>query len=115
MLNHFSVKCHSFVINIIILLGGLYLISIHLFLILISRLAPLIPKTVRTLNYFNSAAGHVITGNLKIISDSSDSRFRSIIAKDPKYRFAAQIDFQKCRENIAASIYEYCSRWCKLE
>ena len=28
-------------------------------------------------------AGHVITGNLKIISDS---RIRSIIAKGPKYR-----------------------------
>ena len=30
------------------------------------------------------AAGHVITGNLRIISDS---RIRSIIAKGPKYRF----------------------------
>ena len=61
ILNHFSVKCLSFVINIIKLLGGLYLISIHLFLILISRLVPLIPKTVRTLKYFYPAAGHVIT------------------------------------------------------
>ena len=43
---------------------------------------------------------HIITGNLKIISDS---RIRSIIAKGPKYRFPAKIDFQN----------EYCSRWCK--
>ena len=41
------------------------------------------------------AAGHVIMGNLKIISDS---RIRSIIAKGPKYRFPVQIDIQKCRE-----------------
>ena len=33
--------------------------------------------------YVYPAAGHVITGNLRIISDS---RIRSIIAKGPKYR-----------------------------
>ena len=43
------------------------------------------------------AAGHVITDNLKIISDS---RIRSIIAKGPKYKFPVQIDFQKCREKL---------------
>ena len=26
-----------------------------------------------------------------------------------------QMDFQKCRENIAAPLNEYCSRWCKRE
>ena len=25
------------------------------------------------------------------------------------------IDFQKCREKIAASLNEYCNRWCKRE
>ena len=40
--------------------------------------------------YFYSAAGHVITGNLKIIFDS---RIRSIIAKGPKYRLPVQVDF----------------------
>ena len=34
-------------------------------------------------------AGHIITGNLKIISDS---RIRSIISKGPKYRFPTYID-----------------------
>ena len=58
------------------------------------------------------AAGHVITGNLRIISDS---RIRSMIAKGPKYRFPVHIDFQKCREKIAASLNEYCNRWCKRE
>ena len=24
-------------------------------------------------------------------------------------------DFQKCREKIAASLNEYCNRWCKRE
>ena len=45
-------KYQSFVINIINLLGVLYLISIKLFLTLISKLVPLTPKTVRTLNMF---------------------------------------------------------------
>ena len=26
-----------------------------------------------------------------------------------------QIDFQKCREKIAESLDEFCSRWCKRE
>ena len=42
----------SFVINIINLLGALYLISINLFLILISKLVTLTPETARTLNMF---------------------------------------------------------------
>ena len=49
--------------------------------------------------YVYPAAGHVITGNLRIISDS---RIRSIIhvAKGPKYRCPVHIDFQKCREKL---------------
>ena len=46
------VKYQSFVINIINLLGALYLISINLFLILISKLVPLTPELARTLNMF---------------------------------------------------------------
>ena len=26
-----------------------------------------------------------------------------------------QIDFQKCREKIAGTLYEFCNRWCKRE
>ena len=58
------------------------------------------------------AAGHVITGNLKIISDS---RISLIIAKGPKYRFPTKINFQKCREKIAVPLNEYWNRWCKRE
>ena len=105
-------KYQSFVINMINLVGALYLISINLFLILISKLVTLTPETARTLKYIYLAAGHVITSNLRIISDS---RIRSIIAKGPKYRVPVHIDFQKCREKIAASLNEYCNRWCKRE
>ena len=39
------------------------------------------------------------------------------MAKGPKYRFPAKIDFQRCLEKIATSLNEYCnrSRWCKRE
>ena len=45
-------KYQSFVINILNLLGALYLISINLFLILISKLVTLTPETAKTLNMF---------------------------------------------------------------
>ena len=47
-----TVKYQSFVINIINLLGALYLISMNLFLILISKLVPLTLELARTLNMF---------------------------------------------------------------
>ena len=47
-----TVKYQSFVINIITLLGALYLISINLLLILISKLVPLTLELARTLNMF---------------------------------------------------------------
>ena len=57
-------------------------------------------------------ASHIVTGNLKIITDS---RIRSVISKGPKYRFPAHIDFNKCRETIASALNDYCTRWCKRE
>ena len=80
-----------------------------MFLILISKLVPLTSETVRTLNMLMQLRS---SGDLKIISDS---RIRSIIAKGSQYRFSAKKDFQKCCENIAASLNEYCSRWCERE
>jgi len=58
------------------------------------------------------AAGHVITGNLKIISDK---KLRNIVAKGPKYRFPSCIDFTKCREEIAQALNSFGDRWCKRE
>ena len=57
-------------------------------------------------------AGHIITGNLKIITDS---RIRSIISKGLKYIFPTHIDCKKCRESIAGALNDYCTRWCKRE
>ena len=42
-----------------------------------------------------------ITGNLKVIPDS---RIRNIVSKGPKYRFPSQIDFNRCREEIASAL-----------
>ena len=49
---------------------------------------------------------------MKVISDS---RICSVISKGPKYRFPAHIDFNKCRETIASTLNDYCTRWCKRE
>ena len=57
-------------------------------------------------------AGHIVTGNLKIITDS---QIRSVISKGPKYRFPDHIDFNKCRETIASASNNYNTRWCKRE
>ena len=56
------------------------------------------------------AAGHIMTGNLKSISDS---RIRYIVSKGPKYRFPSRIDFKKCREEIASALNDFGNRWCK--
>ena len=59
-----------------------------------------------------SVAGHIITGNLKIISifqNLSHSFYGS------KYRFPSHIDLKKCREEIASTLYDYGDRWCKRE
>ena len=52
----------------------------------------------------------MITGNLNVILDA---RVRNIISKGPKYRFPSNIDFPKCRREIAASLNDLCNRWCK--
>ena len=58
------------------------------------------------------AAGHIMTGNLKIISDS---RIRYTVSKGPKYRFPPRIDFKKYREEIASALNDFGNRWCKRE
>ena len=55
-------------------------------------------------------AGHIVTRNLKIISDS---RIRKIVSKGPKYRFHSYINFDKCREEIASALNDFGNRWCK--
>ena len=58
------------------------------------------------------SAGHVVTGNLKIIPDS---RIRYIVSKGPKYRFPSYIDFKRCREEITSALNDFDNRWCKRE
>ena len=59
-----------------------------------------------------TTAGYVITGNLNVIPDS---RVRYIICKGSKYRFPSNINFPICRREIAASLNDFSSRWCKRE
>ena len=54
----------------------------------------------------------MITCNLNVIPDS---RVPYIISKGPKYRFPSDIDFPKCRREIAASSIDFSNRWCKRE
>ena len=61
---------------------------------------------------FISPAVHVITGNLNVIPDA---RVRNVISKGPKYRFHSNIDFPKCRREIALSLNDFSNRWCKRE
>ena len=63
-------------------------------------------------NYLYPSAGHVITGNLNVIPDA---RVRNVISKGPKYRFPSNIDFLKCRREIAASLNDFSNSWCKRE
>ena len=63
-------------------------------------------------NYLYHSAVHVITGNLNVISDA---KVRNIISKGPKCRFPSNINFSKCRKEIAASLNDLSNRWCKRE
>ena len=54
----------------------------------------------------------MITGNLNAIPGA---RVRNIISKGPKYRLAYNIDFPKCRREIAASLNDFSNRWRKRE
>ena len=52
----------------------------------------------------------MIRGYLNVIPDP---RVRNIIFKGPKYRFPSNIDFPKCRREIAASLNDFGNRWLK--
>ena len=41
--------------------------------------------------------------------------FLKVRNKGPKYRFPSNIDFSKCRREIAASLNDFSNRWCKGE
>ena len=58
------------------------------------------------------SAGHVVTGNSKIIPNY---RFLNILSKCPKYRFPSHNDLNRCREEIASALNDVGNRSCKLE
>ena len=47
------------------------------------------------------------TNKLNVIPDA---KVRNIISKGPKYRFPSNIDFSKCRREIAASLNDFSNR-----
>ena len=49
----------------------------------------------------------MITANLNVIPDA---RVRNIIFKGPIYKFLSNIDFLKCRREIAASLNDLSNR-----
>ena len=66
----------------------------------------LIHESVKIPNFIYLSAGHVVTGNLKIIPDS---RIPNIVSKGPN------IDFNRCREEIESALNDFGNRWCKRE
>ena len=52
----------------------------------------------------------MLTGYLNVISGA---RVRNIIFKGPEYRTPSNIDFPKCRREIAASVKDFSNHWCK--
>ena len=59
---------------------------------------------------FNSTSRYL--DDLNVIPDA---RVRNIISKGPRYRFSSNINFSKCRREIAASLNDFSNRWCKRE
>lgn len=56
--------------------------------------------------------GHIVTGNLDVISNVN---LRRVISKGPKYRLPQDINFEKCFTNIEDSLNEFSNKWCKRE
>ena len=71
----------------------------------------IVHEIVKILNLYTHQH-HVITGNLKIIPDS---RIRNIVSKCPKYSYPSQIDFNRCKGEIASALNDFGNRWCKRE
>ena len=72
----------------------------------------LMHESVKNSPFIDPSAGHVVTGNLKIIPDS---RIRKIVSWGPKYRLTSHIDCNRCREEIASAFNDFGNRWCKQE
>ena len=70
---------------------------------LILKILFLTLEVVKT-KYCYQPAGHIVTGDLKIINDS---RIRSIIFMGPKHRFLLPIDFKLVVRKLQASFKSF--------
>ena len=57
-------------------------------------------------------AGHVITGNFKILNNK---KLIDIFSKGPNYRLPVDVNFVDCLEIINTSLEEFIKSWCKRE
>ena len=80
---------------------------LHSYLLLILKILFLTLEIVTTCY---KPAGHIVTEDLKIITDS---RIRSHIGKGPKYRFHLPLDLKSYREKITGALQYFCSHLCK--
>ena len=62
--------------------------------------------------FYYASAGHVITGDVNVITDR---RLRNLISRGSKIWLPGPIDFKSCRPHIAEAINPYCNKWCKRE
>ena len=46
------------------------------------------------------------------IGQSSPVQLKKEKKLEPKYKLPSRIDFNKCREEIAVALNEFCKRWC---
>ena len=56
--------------------------------------------------------GHVVTGDLPIISNS---KLRDLIAKGPKYREPCKVDWDKNLSLLCEAVDQYALQWAKRE
>ena len=70
-------------------------------------------EIVKILNLYTCQPVMLALGFIRCII--TDFRIRNIVSKGPKYRFPSQIDFNRCREEIASALNDFGNRWCKRE
>ena len=58
--------------------------------------------------WFQNSNYVYLSAGLNVIPDGI---IRNIISKGPQYRFPSNIDFPKCRREIAASLNDFHNRW----
>ena len=63
------------------------------------------------LKYYCIIVMHLRSLNLHVF----EYIYSNIVSNGPKYRVPSQIDFNRCREEIASALNDFGNRWCKRE